>query len=293
MNNNTESDNLSNNAIFNSWNKGLKEGTLDVHGQTHKPKNVYKKISSFDYSNCVKIKDPLKINEDKMKDLVSGKVEKIFVTISGDFNPAIFQLLGDKELKDDPETKIEFDEDDLFFGGYWTKDKNIYMGSVDIIQHQEVSVEWFIEVLKLKKVDEEEWDEDDHSLTGGGVGGYLNWRFEMVAFADEIGLNVDSNGGWTDKEMGLIRHGVSLSYSRGYDDKYPYEIACAVTNHCATGGDFEDDVYFKYKSDVTTKPMYTENQQMTEHDTKDQAHIIQELNKLGIPWGKEELEKYN
>jgi hypothetical protein len=32
---------------------------------------------------------------------------------------------------------------------------------------------------------------------------------------------------------------------------------------------------------------------MTEHDTKDQAHIIQELNKLGIPWGKEELEKYN
>ena len=44
MNNNTESDNLSNNAIFNSWNKGLKEGTLDVHGQTHKPKNVYKKI---------------------------------------------------------------------------------------------------------------------------------------------------------------------------------------------------------------------------------------------------------
>jgi|TARA_B110000977_G_C10682973_1_gene340336 hypothetical protein len=32
---------------------------------------------------------------------------------------------------------------------------------------------------------------------------------------------------------------------------------------------------------------------MTEHDTKDQARIIQELyKKLGIPWSKEELEKY-
>ena len=64
-----------------------------------------------------------------------------------------------------------------------------------------------------------------------------------------------------------------LSYSRGYD-KYPYEIACAVTNHCATGGDFEDDVYFKYKSDVTTKPMYTENQQMTEHEAKQKLKEI-------------------
>ncbi len=235
----------SNNDYFKNWNEGLKDGRLHYH----EPVNYYKKFSSFDYSKYVKIEDPLKITEEKIKDLETGKVDEILVTVSGSFY-GVFQILDNEEriIDLDPE-KLNFDFDyfDSFFGGSFKEDKNVFMGDLYIIQHQEVSVQWFLEVLKQKQLDEEsgEWDDDDHSITGGGYGGFLNWSYEMVAFADETGLNVD--GVISDEEMGLLRHGVSLSYQNLSGAKNTFDIAAAAANGEFVGGDIEDEVYFKYK----------------------------------------------
>lgn len=78
-----------------------------------------------------------------------------------------------------------------------------------------------------------------------GDGGFLNWSYEMVAFADETGLNVD--GVISDEEMGLLRHGVSLSYQNLSGAKNTFDIAAAAANGEFVGGDIEDEVYFKYK----------------------------------------------
>lgn len=218
--------------LLSNWNKSLNDGTI----QTHESSEVYKKSTLFDYSKFIKVEEPLDFNKDKLNDLISKKVKKIFITISGDFM-GIFQLLDDTNLDINPETQIESENYDSFFGSLWAEDKNIHYGTIDIIQHQEVSVEWFIEILKLKKSLEEsgEYIEEDNSITG-----FLNWYCDMVAFADESGLNADPGEGWEDEEMGLKRHGVSLSFCGN-------EIACAASISENIGGDIEEDVYFSFE----------------------------------------------
>ena len=63
MENKNESLYESNNAYFNYWNEKIKEGR-EVYMD---PLNSYKKFSSFNYSKFIKVEDPLKITEEKMK----------------------------------------------------------------------------------------------------------------------------------------------------------------------------------------------------------------------------------
>ena len=243
MENKNESVYESNNAYFKYWNKLIKEDRDRLY-YNELPVNVYKKFSSFDYSKYVKIEDPLKVTEEKIKDLETGKVDKIFINLSKTFFD-LFQLFDGKEHlieKDPVKLNCDLDEYDyFFFGDSFKENKNIYMGHFDVIQHQEVSVQWFIKVLKQKKLREEngDWCEEDHSITARGYGGFLNWEYEMVPRAEYIGLN--AGGVFSDEEIGLVRHGVSLSYENRFD------ISAAVISGCDIGGDYEDDVYFKYK----------------------------------------------
>ena len=226
------------NELIEDWNQKLNDGTLI----RHEPINVYKNKSLFDYTNCIKVEKPLEFKEDKLNDLLSGKVKKIFVKLEGDLGWGSFQLDTDEILEKNKATVRELNDfrerlhSYSFFGSNWTKDNNIYNGRVEITQHQEVSVEWFIEVLKLKKQleENEEYTEGDDTIIG-----FLDWHCEMKSFADEIGLNADPGGGWSDDEMGLVRHGVSLTHEE-------YEVASAIVANDFIGGDIWEEVLFKY-----------------------------------------------
>ena len=232
------------NELIEDWNQKLNNGKL----ARHEPIYVYRNKSSFDYTNCIKVEKPLEFKEDKLNDLVSGKVKKIFVKLEGNLKWGLFQLDTDETLEKDKATVRELDDSRgyissySFFGGNWTKDKNIYNGSIEIIQHQEVSVEWFIKVLKLKKhlEENEEYIEGDDTIIG-----FLDWHCEMKSFADEIGLNTDPGDGWSDGEMGLVRHGVSLTYNSVFTKK-EYEVASAIVANDFIGGDIWEEVLFKY-----------------------------------------------
>ena len=241
MDNKNESLYESNNAYFNYWNEEIKKGRQGYMD----PLNSYKKFSSFNYSKFIKVEDPLKITEEKIKDLVTGKVDKIFVTISGEFK-GIFQLLdNERDLIDLVPEKLTVDLDyfDCFFVNSFKENKNVYSGYLDVIQHQELSIKWFIEVLKEKQLVEEERYGDywDHSLTDG----FLSEYYDMIAFADTTGLNAD--GMFSDEEIGLIRHGVSLSYQKLSGKSKTFDISAAAACSEFVGGDIKDEVYFKYK----------------------------------------------
>ena len=65
--------------LLSNWNKSLNDGTI----QTEESSEVYKKLTLFDYSKFVKVEEPLNFNKDKLNDLISKRVKKIFITISG------------------------------------------------------------------------------------------------------------------------------------------------------------------------------------------------------------------
>lgn len=232
------------NELIEDWNQKLNNGKL----ARHEPIYVYRNKSSFDYTNCIKVEKPLEFKEDKLNDLVSGKVKKIFVKLEGNLKWGLFQLDTDETLEKHKATVRELGDSRenissySFFGGNLTKNKNIYNGSIEIIQHQEVSVEWFIEVLKLKKhlEENEEYTEGDDTIIG-----FLDWYCEMKSFADEIGLNADPGDGWSDDEMGLVRHGVSLTYNNVFTKK-EYEVASAIVNYEFIEPDVWEEVLFKY-----------------------------------------------
>jgi hypothetical protein len=102
--------------LLSNWNKSLNDGTI----QTEESSEVYKKLTLFDYSKFVKVEEPLNFNKDKLNDLISKRVKKIFITISGYFR-GIFQLLDDTKLDINHEIQIEAYDYDVFYGSLWTR----------------------------------------------------------------------------------------------------------------------------------------------------------------------------
>lgn len=66
----------------------------------------------------------------------------------------------------------------------------------------------------------------------------------MKSFADEIGLNADPGDGWSEDEMGIVRHGVSLTHNDVFTGK-EYEVVSAIVACAFIGGDIWEEVLLK------------------------------------------------
>ena len=110
------------------------------------------------------------------------------------------------------------------------------------MEHRSQYAQDMIKKLKVnnKSIQNEEYTEGDDTIIG-----FLDWHCEMKSFADEIGLNADPGDGWSDGEMGLVRHGVSLTYNNVFTGK-EHEVASAIVANDFIGGDIWEEVLFKY-----------------------------------------------
>jgi surface protein len=229
-------------------NKGLKDGSVGLMDPIEK----YKNKSDLDFSLFTFIKNPLELSNKKFNDLKNGKVKKVLIEISV-HNYGLFQISGNSKDKFDTEeinplgSGVFYNHNGMghlrgleqmnnFYGGFWDENKIIREGWFSITQHQEVSVDWFYEVLKIKKELEkkgeiDELDEGFHSFFK-----FLKLLWEdCYAFGDQIGLVIEDGGAFSAEEIGLIHRGVTL------DDGSTSAAASEETND-----DLDERVYFEY-----------------------------------------------
>jgi hypothetical protein len=204
------------------------------------------KLNIFRPKSSILIEDILKLDIKTLSDIENGNVKKIHLNYTAEcygwFQLKINEIVESSSFSNDDKKKsiinlldCAFSENDLMtFGVDWDKNKTIYHGYYNIVQHQEVSVAWFLKIVK-ENLNESKLNSGFNSLFE-----YLYANYGFYAHGDEEGL-IPNYKEFTEEEINLVHNGVTLKASS-------YEISCAasILEFINTDGFPEEFIYLEY-----------------------------------------------